>query len=188
MNVFFEIKNIFWIMGGTGLFVRMMRDKEYPFYWYDKYCKNQFNPGFVEVQDCEGKQFDCVTAMELFEHFVNPLEETAAIFRCADTLIFTTELVPAAVVDTKQWEYFAVLTGQHISFYTKKSLSILGEQYGRQYTGAGMLHVFSKNKIPDAALMQCLQNAGQIVQQVQRPSLLMADYQRAVKDLKTSLK
>lgn len=169
--------------GGYGILVRLMRDLGYPFYWYDKYCKNLLNPRFVEVHELN-RQFDCVTAIELFEHFVDPVEEVSRIFSCTDCIIFTTELIPKSVQFVCQWEYFSLLTGQHISFYTKDALEILAARFQKYYVGTDSLHLFSSKKIQLSEFYHCLNKAGSIAQSVKRPSLRMSDYYQAIEKTK----
>jgi 2-polyprenyl-3-methyl-5-hydroxy-6-metoxy-1,4-benzoquinol methylase len=53
--------------GGYGLFVRLMRDAGFNFYWSDKFCKNLFAQGF---EDNGKSEYELVTAFELLEHLV----------------------------------------------------------------------------------------------------------------------
>ena len=60
--------------GGYGVFVRMMRDVGFDFYWQDKYTENLFAQGF-EFAKTEKLTIDLLTCFEAFEHFVDPLAE-----------------------------------------------------------------------------------------------------------------
>lgn len=58
--------------GGYGLLVRIMRDRGFDFYRYDQYCENIFAKGF-DITETEAKgQFEMITAIEVFEHLVDP--------------------------------------------------------------------------------------------------------------------
>jgi hypothetical protein len=57
--------------GGYGLFVRLMRDIRFQFDWYDKFCQNLFSSEFT----IQNQPYELVTAFELLENLVNPLEE-----------------------------------------------------------------------------------------------------------------
>jgi len=63
---------------GYGMFVRLMRDIGYDFRWYDRYCKNLFARGFDETYPVRGP-FEAVTAYEVMEHFVDPLDTIAEL-------------------------------------------------------------------------------------------------------------
>lgn len=56
--------------GGSGLFVRMMRDRGHDFHWWDAYSPNLLACGFeARAED----RFDLLTAFELVEHLVEPM-------------------------------------------------------------------------------------------------------------------
>ena len=80
--------------GGNGMFVRMMRDNGFNFYWHDKYSSNQFADGFEAPQD---KRYSLVTAFEVFEHLPKPLDAIEDMFHYSDTLVFSTRLLRAQV-------------------------------------------------------------------------------------------
>ena len=66
ISVFFNYKDRFLDYGGgNGMFVRLMRDKGFNFFWQDQYTKNQFAQGFENY--VEGK-YELLTAFEVFEH------------------------------------------------------------------------------------------------------------------------
>jgi SAM-dependent methyltransferase len=132
--------------GGHGLFARHMRDRGYDFYWYDKYAKNLFTNGF-EAHD--GDTFDLVTAFEVFEHLVDPLAEIEKMLRFSRNLLFSTLLVPTPCPLPHTWSYFALETGQHISFYTLESLLIVAKRSGLfLHSVGGYLHLLTAEKIP----------------------------------------
>ncbi len=56
--------------GGTGLFVRLMRDRGHDFRWSDPHCENLFALGF---EADEQQPFDLVTCFEVVEHLTDPL-------------------------------------------------------------------------------------------------------------------
>ena len=51
--------------GGYGVFVRMMRDLGFYFFWHDKYCQNIFAQGF-EADENSSYSYELVTAFEVF--------------------------------------------------------------------------------------------------------------------------
>jgi hypothetical protein len=135
--------------GGYGMFTRIMRDKGFDFYHEDKYCENLFANNF-SVNDLakEERRFDLVTAFEMIEHADYPFRELEYIFSISDDFLFSTELIPRR--DFENWWYLGTEHGQHISFYTPKSLEIIAKKYGKYYYPHGNLHLFSSKDNLDA--------------------------------------
>lgn len=134
--------------GGYGILVRLMRDIGFDFYWYDKYSTNLFARGFEAEMHSESR-YDAVTAIECFEHFVNPIKEIENILRFSKNIIFTTELLPDPIPKPESWWYYGLDHGQHISFYSKKTLKFMALKYNLNYTKLGPLHILSNKKIPN---------------------------------------
>ena len=137
--------------GGYGIMVRMLRDIGIDCYWTDKYAENIFAKGF----EIERKQtYNIVTAFEYFEQVVDPIKEFKNIlyqFK-PEILIFSTTLHNGN--PPKNWWYFVPEGGQHIIFYTKKSLKYLAKKYNLNFSTNGKnVHVFSKKYIPGLFLV-----------------------------------
>lgn len=138
--------------GGYGMLTRLMRDFGFDFYWADKYCNNLLAPGFEYSQivgPCRA-----VTAMEVLEHLTDPVafvEETLALSG-AHTLLFTTELYEGHPPQPDAWWYYSFATGQHIGFFQRRTLEIIGMKLGLHFASANGLHVLSKTKINDRLL------------------------------------
>ncbi len=138
--------------GGYGLLTRLMRDFGFDFYWRDKYCLNLVAPGFEyneHVGDCVA-----VTAMEVLEHVSDPIafvQETLASAK-AQTLIFSTELYEGDPPQPDSWWYYAFETGQHISFYQRRTLMEIGKQLGLHFYSAGGIHILSKTVVNEILL------------------------------------
>ena len=134
--------------GGYGLFVRLMRDAGFDFYWYDKFCENIFAKGFVAIVE-EG-EYELVTAFEVFEHFSDPLTEIQNIFKFSKNIFFSTELLPESNPKPGEWWYYSLQDGQHIAIYTAKSLAIIAETLGLNfYTNGLNLHLITEKQIPE---------------------------------------
>ena len=133
---------------GYGVFVRRMRDLGFNFFHFDKYCTNLFSKQFEAEFPSEGK-YELITAFEVFEHLTDPCEEIKSLAQCSDNIFFSTYLVPETDPQPNDWWYFAVDHGQHISFYTAKSLEIMAARMGYHYCNDGdFQHLFSKKKVP----------------------------------------
>ncbi len=161
---------------GYGLFVRLMRDLGWDFYWYDKYCQNIFAKGFEAKT--EEKLYQLVTAFEVFEHFVNPLEEIEKVLKFADNILLSTELLPIDNPKPDQWWYYALQEGQHIAIYTKKALSIIADKFHLNLSSNGTsLHLLTTQKISPILFENTLRYGGNISQ---KESLLTQDYLKAI--------
>ena len=114
--------------GGYGLIVRMMRDKGFDFYWYDKYCVNIFSEKF-NASDNGINSCELVTAFEVLEHLCDPTEEIEKMLSYSQNILFSTDLVPAHTPKPGAWWYYGLEHGQHISFYTMKSLLHIARTY-----------------------------------------------------------
>lgn len=166
--------------GGYGLFVRQMRDYGFNFYWFDKFCNNLFAQGF-EIDKNESNSYELVTAFEVFEHFVDPLQEIEHILQFSRNILFSTEILPESNPKPNEWWYYATHEGQHISLYTFASLSIIAEKYNLNfYSNGTSLHLLTeKTLLPDIFYNVCHSQP----QHFKKESLLANDYSQAVKTL-----
>ena len=135
------------VAGGYGLLTRLMRDYGFDYYWADKYCKNIFARGFEYTQEtgiCRA-----VTAIEVMEHTENPLEfiQEAFAFARTDTLIFTTELFEGDPPSPDEWWYYSFETGQHISFFQKRTLQYIANKLNLNLFSHKSLHIFTERRI-----------------------------------------
>jgi hypothetical protein len=128
--------------GGYGVFTRLMRDIGFDFYWDDPYTNNLFANGFEKNVSMKPR-FELVTAFEVFEHLVNPKDELKKMLLHSDTVIFSTELMKQEIPDPKDWWYYGFNHGQHISFYTKRTLTILAKQFNLKYYSVRGLHIIT---------------------------------------------
>jgi hypothetical protein len=117
--------------GGYGLFARLMRDEGFDFYTTDPFCENMFAKGY---EPGDGFTAQAVTAFEVFEHVTDPLafvQDAFSRYQCR-TILFSTltygDTIPAA-----DWWYWCFETGQHISFYNDRTLTVLAEKVGGHY-------------------------------------------------------
>lgn len=135
--------------GGYGLFVRLMRDYGFDFYRQDVCCRNIFAPIFDIKYLEKHNDFELVTAFEVFEHLVRPIGEISKMFEYSDSILFSTELQPMQNINNiSDWQYFWPEAGQHISFYTKKSLEIISDTFNCYlYSNYKNLHLMTPRKL-----------------------------------------
>lgn len=134
--------------GGYGIFVRLMRDIGFDFFWHDPHSPNLLARGF-EFSTEKNKKTALVTSFESFEHFENPLKEIEEMLSISKNIFFSTMLMPEPTPSPETWEYYGFNHGQHISFYSHKSLKYVAEKYGIYfYTNNKNLHIFSERKLP----------------------------------------
>lgn len=144
--------------GGYGLFVRMMRDKGLNFFRQDRYCINLFSQKF----DLEDNIFNLVnkyellTAFEVFEHLVNPLQEIENMLTYSENILFSTLCVPIPTPEFNQWWYYSLDYGQHIALYQLQTLKWIADQFGLYfYTNKTSIHLLSKRKISNSFFQIC---------------------------------
>lgn len=112
--------------GGYGILTRMLRDVGYDCYSYDKYCQNLFADGFEPERNFSAS---ALFAFEVFEHIEDPmtfLQDNFSNYSCR-TMILSTLTFNNSIPD-KDWWYYSLATGQHITFYQPRTLRILAEK------------------------------------------------------------
>ena len=187
--------------GGYGLFVRLMRDKGFNFYWRDKYCKNIFASFFSHSDSMAS--YDLVTAFELFEHLSDPQHEMEELANITDTILLTTQIRPSSISEVEQWWYLVPETGQHITFYSLQALRRLAEQVGMKlYTDGQSTHIISakrslpvferQSSSPGALLKRVAKRIGRLAALEPRPepmmeSLIWSDHQTIKEALRSKL-
>lgn len=133
--------------GGYGIFTRLMRDKGFEYFRQDIYCDNIFARHFDVTELNSDNKFEMLTAFEVFEHLPDTQKGLEEMLNYSNNIFFSTLLVPPGLTDSNWW-YFSPETGQHVSFYSKKSLAILAKRNKLNfYSNNVNLHLFTTNKI-----------------------------------------
>jgi len=134
--------------GGYGLFTRLMRDIGFDFYWQDKYTENLFSPAFTYSKKSGPPVL--LTSFESFEHFPKPVVEIKKMLTYSKNILFTTEMLPSPVPAPQDWWYYGLEHGQHLSFYSEKTMKFLADHFGLFYVGDGCnIHLFTEKKISE---------------------------------------
>ncbi len=142
---FFDKEGIFLdYAGGYGIFTRLMRDIGFDFYWSDKYSQNLLARGF-EFEKTNKKPVEALTALEVFEHLVDPLEEINKMLAISENIFFSTKLLPEPMQE--DWWYYGFNHGQHIAFYSKETLAFIAKKNGLSFYTFGEIHLFTRKKI-----------------------------------------
>ncbi len=165
--------------GGYGMFVRMMRDDGFNYYRQDDFCDNTFSKYFDVTDLPANSKFELVTAFEVFEHLPDPVTELKRMLEYSTNILFSTEIQPKkALTNPSDWWYFAQETGQHVAFYTHKSLDLLAKSSGLNYYTYGNLHLFTDKKLHPKILKQIIKPGmfSRIGKSKKRTSLLQTDF------------
>ncbi len=135
--------------GGYGILVRLLRDRGLNFYRQDIYCENIFalNHDITDLSD-QNTKFELVTCFEVFEHTYEPVKLMEELVSYADNVLISTLLVPdKPITSPDDWWYISPHTGQHLLFYTEKSLKIMGEKFNLNFYSNGTdMHLFTRKK------------------------------------------
>ncbi len=131
--------------GGSGLLVRLMRDRGHDFRWHDAYSPNLLARGFEgDVQE----HYDMVTAFELVEHLPEPMATFEQLRALAPVMVISTELVPRDKQVLDDWWYYAPESGQHIGFFTPTALEVVSKRLGLYLSSNGCnLHVLAPRPV-----------------------------------------
>lgn len=166
--------------GGYGLLVRLMRDAGFDFYWHDPYCSNLFASHFSQ-STAGNETFELVTAFEMLEHLELPMQTFDRMFSLSDSVLCTTLLLPEPAPKPEDWWYYGLEHGQHITFYTRHSLELIAERFGRRfYTNGSGMHLFSTQQLSPLffGLLARHKVARLLAPWLGRPSLLPEDFTR----------
>jgi hypothetical protein len=130
--------------GGSGLFVRMMRDVGFDFFWTDPFTENLFARGF-EYDEGSKQPIELITTYECFEHFINPIHEIEKILSISRSLLFSTEIFTKGTPDPDTWQYYHFSSGQHIALYSMNSLKHLAKRFNMNvYTNGKSFHLLTQ--------------------------------------------
>jgi len=146
INSFFD-KNAKFLdfAGGYGIFTRLMRDIGFDFYWNDKFSQNLVAR---EFEYSPNHKYELLTSFESFEHFDNPILEIENMLKISKNILFSTELFSDKPPVTTEWGYYGLNHGQHISFYSIKTLKLIANKYNLNlYSNGKTLHLLTEKNL-----------------------------------------
>lgn len=131
------------VAGGYGLLTRLMRDYGFDYYWADKYSRNLLARGFETHEDDE--PYAAISAFEVLEHVTDPVGfiRQQLSEHSSKTFIFTTELYAGSAPPSVDWWYYAFNTGQHVSFYQRRTLEKIATRLGLKFYSFNGIHVMT---------------------------------------------
>ncbi len=183
INICFRDESRFLDFGaGTGLFVRLMRDQGFDFRYYDPYATNAFARGFEAALD-HTERYGLITAFEVMEHLTNPSAVFKHLLAFTDSVLFSTELIPSSRPKPGDWWYYALETGQHVSFFSHKTLEYLCSRNSVAFHTCGPFHLATRRKIrPISFRMACRPRFIKLINHfTHRDPLTQRDYEAAVR-------
>jgi hypothetical protein len=159
---------------GHGIFVRLMRDAGFRFYWYDLHARNDYARGFEHEDD---RTYNFLTSFEVLEHLADPFVELSKMMSLSPNVLVSTVLLPHPAPKISAWWYYSTSTGQHLSFYTLESLRLIARKFGRNLLSRGPYHLFTPE--PKSQLLFRLATNRRVSAVLntlrKRPSLITAD-------------
>lgn len=131
--------------GGYGVLTRLMRDIGYDCSTYDPYCKNLFAKAFEAREDTA---YDALFAFEVLEHLRDPVDFIKRNFSKYGTKTILFSTLAYSKVPDRTWWYYAFDIGQHVTFYQKRTLSLLAEAFGCHYYPINeSIHLITDRKV-----------------------------------------
>lgn len=130
--------------GAEGLFCRLMRDRGFNFFTYDKYIRSLYSIPY-STDDALSFSPAAITAFEVFEHLPEPATELNEIFALGPRfLLCTTELYERQGDD---WMYLSLVNGRHVFFYSKQGMEWIARRFGYRYIQFPFVHAFVANEV-----------------------------------------
>jgi hypothetical protein len=137
-----RLKTILDFGGGDGLLCRLLRDRGLDAYTMDEFKVASYAQRFVGSLE---RSYDLVTAFEVIEHFPNPRESLARLFRCRPRLLLVSTMPYAG--NGSDWWYLAPNSGQHVFFYSAAALRLIADRHDYYYYAINGRHVFAKTRL-----------------------------------------
>ena len=146
--------------GGTGMLCRLLRDRGYDAYVYDKYAESAYAKAYsIDLTNQESGTIDLLSAIEVFEHFDEPAAQLAQLFAIRPRVLVATTIPYSG--EGADWWYLSPETGQHVFFYSRRALKQIADKFGYDYCEAGAFHIFTHARVDMVrkVLMRCALSA-----------------------------
>ena len=131
--------NVIDVGGGDGLLCRLLRDYKINCFVKDKYATPTYGQGFTE-QNFDTP--DLVLGFEVLEHYPNPISDLDNLFSYNPrALLLSTAIFKN---QNQDWWYLSPVSGQHVFFYSKKSLAMIAAKYKYDLVMSGGFILFVK--------------------------------------------
>lgn len=129
--------------GGAGVLTRLMRDRGYDFRCLDPRGPNLFAQGF---EGSLSDRRDLVTACEVWEHSREVEKDLEALFEARHRVVWVETLLHWG--HQPGWWYYAPETGQHIAFFSQKTMDFIARRYGYRVVCGHSLSLFVREDVP----------------------------------------
>lgn len=128
--------------GGNGKLSSILQKKRIKYFSYDPF-------DFSNIDLISGAKFNFISAFEVLEHTTNPIGTFQKIVDLGSDkfiLVLSTQTSDGLINNPNRllWSYVAPRNG-HVSIYSKKTLTLLGDQFGLKHLPVSRgLHLFSR--------------------------------------------
>jgi hypothetical protein len=142
-----NIKKIVDFGGGDGLLCRLLRDYNINAFVCDKYSNGKFSPFHIkkDLSVTSIKDADLITGFEVIEHFINPADEFVSLFSNRPSFVLLSTQIYEK--QDNNWWYYSFDSGQHLHFYTSKSINIIAEKHNYHACKFNEYILFSRSKL-----------------------------------------
>jgi hypothetical protein len=128
--------------GGHGVFVRMMRDTGFDFRWFDTYAENLYAGGFEGEPSAHHA---LVTAFEVLEHFADVRADIDSLFAGRPDHVLVGTVLHRG--HQPGWWYYLLESGQHVAFYSPRTLEWIAERFGYDVCIGNEYSLFTKRRL-----------------------------------------
>jgi hypothetical protein len=133
----FRLTDLLDFGGGDGLLCRLLRDYGLNCYLEDKYAQASYALGFVQQNFAAP---ELLLAFEVMEHFASPRVDLETLFGNKPKVLLVSTVSYA--MQGADWWYLAPETGQHIFFYSRAAMQLIGKTWGYDVMGQGYYWLF----------------------------------------------
>jgi Methyltransferase domain len=138
----FKCRTLLDFGGNTGFLCRLLRDRGYSAYSFDRYATPTYVPQFI---GSPADRYDLLSAFEVIEHFDQPLIGLDQIFGAKPRIVLaSTELYTDQGAD---WWYLAPAEGQHVFLYSERAIRLIAQRYGYHVVIGRCFILFSRDPL-----------------------------------------